>query len=100
MQRLGLLNPITITRNNVLVAGGRRLEAAKRLGWHTIDARIIETADSTLEMEIEENLQRRDFSPEEFLDASKKLNKLKHPGFFRRIWNALKKLIKKTGLFR
>jgi ParB family chromosome partitioning protein len=97
MQRFGLLNPVTITKKNVLIAGGRRLEAARRLGWRTINAVVLEVPDrlSALEAEIEENLQRQDFSPEEISAATKELNRLKNPLFFRKIWNALVRLVKK-----
>jgi ParB family chromosome partitioning protein len=100
MRRFGLLNPITITRKNVLIAGGRRLEAAKRLGWRTINAEQLEMSGSVsaLEFEIEENLQREDFSPEEINAATKELNRLKYPGPVRKILNALIRLVKK--LFR
>lgn len=36
IERLGLLQPITITPEGVLVCGWRRLEAARRLGWRTM----------------------------------------------------------------
>ena len=33
LRTYGLLNPITLTKDNELIAGERRLEAAKMLGW-------------------------------------------------------------------
>lgn len=36
IERLGLLQPITITPEGVLVCGWRRLEAVRRLGWRTM----------------------------------------------------------------
>ena len=36
IQRLGLLQPVTITPDGVLICGRRRLEAVKRLGWKTV----------------------------------------------------------------
>lgn len=36
IERLGLLQPITITPEGVLVCGWRRLEAVRRLGWRTV----------------------------------------------------------------
>ncbi len=36
IQRLGLLVPVTITPNNKLVFGLRRLRACELLGWKTI----------------------------------------------------------------
>jgi len=96
----GQISPITISKKNVLIAGGRRLEAAKSLGWRTINAVILENSTelSRLELEIEENTQRRDFSIEELADATKKLYRLQNPGFFRRIFNAIVRFFK--WLFR
>jgi ParB family chromosome partitioning protein len=41
MRGLGLLQPIGITRDNALVFGERRLQAARLLNWETIPARVI-----------------------------------------------------------
>ncbi|MDR0403148.1 MAG: ParB N-terminal domain-containing protein [Treponema sp.] len=91
MNRVGQLAPIVLTEKNVLLSGGRRLEAAKRLGWRTINAIVTKLPEgvSALEIEIEENKQRRDFSPEESAAAMKKLYRQQHPGFFRRLWNCI-----------
>ncbi len=87
----GLLSPIVITSDNVLVAGHRRLEAAKQLGWNTIAVRIIDQADESdqLEMEIEENTQRKNLSTDELAEAYLRLDKIKNPGLLRRIWRAI-----------
>lgn len=92
----GQISPIVISRKNVLIAGGRRLEAAKRLGWRTINAVILENSNelSRLKLEIEENTQRRDFTMEELAEATKKLYNMQNPGFFRRIFNALARFFK------
>jgi ParB family chromosome partitioning protein len=92
----GQISPIVISKKNVLIAGGRRLEAAKSLGWRTINAVILENSTelSRLELEIEENTQRRDFSMDELADATKKLYRMQNPGFFRRIFNALVRFFK------
>ena len=91
LHRFGQLHPVSITRRNVLVSGRRRLEAARSLGWTTIDAIVIDkaTAAKRLELELEENIQRCPLKREEMEMALEKLVRLKHPGFFRRIWNAL-----------
>lgn len=91
LRQHGLLNPIVITSDNVLVAGHRRLEAAKQLGWNTISVRIVDQTDASeqLEMEIEENTQRKNLSTDELAEAYLRLDKLKNPGFFRRMWSAL-----------
>jgi ParB family chromosome partitioning protein len=97
MKKFGLICPIVISGNNILIAGGRRLEAARSLGWRTINAVIAQIPEevSGLEIEIEENLCRLDFSPGEQAAVQKKLYRLKHPGFFRRIWNAIAAFFKK-----
>jgi ParB family chromosome partitioning protein len=38
---IGLLHPITITDEGKLLAGQRRLEAARRLGWDTVPVRVV-----------------------------------------------------------
>ena len=91
LKRHGQISPIVISKKNVLIAGGRRLEAAKSLGWRTINAVILDNSTelSRLQLEIEENTQRRDFTMDELADATKKLYRMQHPGFFRRILNAI-----------
>ena len=100
LKRYGQISPIVISKKNVLVAGGRRLEAAKFLGWRTIDAVISESSSELeqLELEVEENIQRRDFNMDEVADATRKIYQLQNPGFFRRILNALTRFFRK--LFR
>lgn len=45
MSELGLLQPILITQDKVLLAGYRRLTAAKKLGWKRIEALIVNLED-------------------------------------------------------
>ena len=91
MKRYGQISPILISKNNVLIAGQRRLEAAKLLGWRNINAVISERAGRLghLELEFEENIQRNGFTMEEIAEATRKLHGLRNPGFFRRIINAI-----------
>ncbi len=60
MDRYGLIHPIVVRDDGVLVAGGRRLEAAKKLGWKSIPATAIsKLSDEQLrEIELEENIRR------------------------------------------
>ncbi len=97
LKRYGQLNPITISQNYELVAGQRRLESAKRLGWDKINANIVNITNPVvmLEMELEENTQRSDFNDMELLEGYQQLEKLRNPGFFRRIWNIIKTFFKK-----
>jgi len=87
MQRHGQLHPITITADNMLISGQRRLEAAKLLGWKTIDATVLRNYDkaSQLELELDENMQRLPLSRTEIETALAKIDKLRNPGFFIRI---------------
>jgi ParB family chromosome partitioning protein len=100
MKRYGQLSPIVLNNRNRLIAGGRRLEAARYLGWRTINAVVMDIDGdlSALEYEVEENLQRQNFTDEEFARAVQRLNKLRNPGFFRRILNAILRFFRK--LFR
>src|SRR6059058_2757243 len=65
----GLLQPITVRRRAgrdgfELIAGERRLRAAKGLGWKEIPAIIKEIDDRTLlTLALVENLQRADLNP-------------------------------------
>lgn len=92
LRRYGLLNPITLNSKYELVAGERRLEAAKAIGWTSINANILDNVSelSQLEMEIEENNQRKEFTDEELLEGYKRLERLRNPSFFQRMWNAIK----------
>ena len=88
LKRSGQITPISVTHDMTLVAGFRRVTAAKQLGWKTIEANIVEGAANEarlLEIELEENVFRKDFTPEELLAGYKRLDKLRHPTVGRRI---------------
>ena len=97
MSKFGQLHPITVNSKLQLIAGNRRLEAAKRLGWLTIDATIknVKNKAELLEMEIEENIQRKDFSEDDIAEAYLKLTKLKKKNIFQRFVNFIKGLFGK-----
>ncbi len=88
LRRYGLLNPITLNSKYELIAGGRRLEAAKSIGWTSINAIILDNMNpaAELELELEENNQRKEFSSEELLAGYRRLEKLKHPNLLRKLW--------------
>lgn len=100
LKRHGQISPIVISKKNILIAGGRRLEAAKHLGWRTINAVISESSSelARLELEVEENIQRHDFNMEEVAEATKKIYNLQHPGIFHRIFRAIARFFR--WLFR
>jgi hypothetical protein len=64
MSEDGLLQPIGVTADFVLVFGERRLRAAQILGWDTIAARIVDVP-SIVAGEYAENEMRKDFTPSE-----------------------------------
>lgn len=91
MRKHGQLNPITLSRENELIAGHRRTLAARELGWKFVEAHIVERATEIekLQLELEENVHRKDFSPEELLAGYKRLDKLLHPTVAQRISHAV-----------
>jgi len=97
MQKYGQLSPIVITRSHELVAGHRRLMAAQQLGWQSIEATFVTAAadDAKLEIELQENVYRKDFTPEELLAGYGRLEKLRHPGVLTRIGRFIRKPFEK-----
>jgi len=97
LKRHGQITPILIGSDNQLIAGQRRLEAAKLLGWRNIGAAISEDSSELgrLELELEENIQRHDFSIEEIAEATRSLDRLRNPGFFRRILGAIARFFRR-----
>lgn len=93
----GLMNPITLNKKYELIAGERRLQAAKQLGWTTINANIIDNLSEVeqLEMELEENNQRKEFTEAELMEGYKRLERLRNPSFFYKIFLFLKKIFEK-----
>lgn len=80
---LGLLNPITITADGVLVAGYHRLEACKSLGWRFIPVHVVSLDRLSAELaEIDENLMRNElhwFDRDKQLARRKELYEELHP---------------------
>ena len=70
----GLINPITITDDHELIAGFRRLNAAKELGWEYVDCHIVKisTKLQKLQIEADENLARKDFTVDEIIKLNEK----------------------------
>ncbi len=102
LNRCGQLNPITISRELELIAGYRRLTAAQHLGWKMIDATIVDglSDEHRLEMELEENIYRKDFTPDELLEGVKRLDALRHPKFGTRVKKAFKHIIGKLAFWK
>lgn len=78
----GLMHPIVITSDRHLIAGHRRIEACKSLGWTEIDATVIEQvtdAAQLLRMERDENTCRKDMTPTEKVSLGRALEALERP---------------------
>ena len=63
IREVGLINAITVTQGNKLIAGAHRLEACKRLGWAEIECNVAELDGLKAELaEIDENLIRHNLN--------------------------------------
>ena len=80
---VGLLNPITVDRDYILIAGLHRLEAAKLLGWAEIECNVSSLEGLQAELaEIDENFVRADLETVEFgklLLRRKEIYEMLHP---------------------
>lgn len=83
MKELGLLTPITVDRDHVLIAGLHRLEAAKLLNWVEIECTVSDLTGLQAELaEIDENFVRAELGTVDFgnlLLKRKKIYERLHP---------------------
>lgn len=73
---VSLLNPLTLTRDGRLVAGHRRLEACRLLGWQEVPVRFIDSREDAarlLRAELDENTCRKDMLPSELASLGEAL---------------------------
>jgi ParB family chromosome partitioning protein len=81
IMKIGLLQPIVVRINSLgsfeIVAGNRRFNACKKLGWRKISCHLVNLDDkSAFEVSIIENIQRQTLNPvEEGLAFRKYVNK-------------------------
>jgi ParB family chromosome partitioning protein len=79
IKKLGLLQPVTITPDGVLVCGARRLAAVKRLGWRTLKVWVrsgISDELNRLLAQLDENEQRKPLNQLEQAALFRELSKL------------------------
>jgi len=69
---IGLLQPIVVTPDGRLIAGLRRIQACKKLGWKTIPVRVVDL-ECVVEGEFAENVFRKDFTLSEIAAIAKRL---------------------------
>jgi len=79
IRQYGLLHPIVVDDKKRLVAGERRLEACKQLGWEEISVTFLGelTEEQLCEIELEENIRRKDLSEYELSKSMVELAELK-----------------------
>lgn len=78
IQNFGVINPIIITREFVLIAGERRYQTSKELGLHDIPCRFVDDlseAEAQI-LELEENLKRQDLTWQDNARAVARLHEL------------------------
>ena len=98
IRRVGLLNPIVVDEKNRLVAGYRRLTACRNLGWQEIEVTIVNFDGDVLKMleaEADENLFRKDFTPDEIISIEKRREEIRiqrRGTLLQRFWRWLKSL--------
>lgn len=67
IKELGLLNPVTVDKDHILIAGLHRLEAVKLLEWPEVECTMCSLEGLLAELaEIDENIVRNDFSAIEY----------------------------------
>jgi ParB/RepB/Spo0J family partition protein len=72
---VGLLHPIVVRPDGVLIAGERRLTACKHLGWTEIPVTVV-SLDEIARGELTENAERKDFVPSEIVAIKRALESL------------------------
>ena len=73
ISEIGLLNPVTLTRDYTLIAGLHRLEAVKLLGWTEVEGTITDLDGLSAELaELDENFARTNLSPLEIGELLKR----------------------------
>lgn len=104
----GVLVPVLLAKlakdSYLLIAGSRRLQAAKTVGMSEIPARVIEAEEAKLEeIQLFENLHRSDLGPIEEARAFKKLlDHGKHtvPGLAKQVDKSVKYVTRSIGLLQ
>ena len=76
---IGLLQPIVVTPDGLLIAGERRLTAAKYIGWADISATIVDLGE-IISGEYAENEIRKDFTTSERVEILAAIETFSHGG--------------------
>lgn len=78
IKKNGLINPPVVTPDYELIAGERRLQAMKELGYKQVEVRVmtVENAEHKLNLEINENENRKDFNKAERIEYARQLERI------------------------
>ncbi|MCK4835145.1 MAG: ParB N-terminal domain-containing protein, partial [Candidatus Aminicenantes bacterium] len=102
ISEFGLISPVLINKNMVLISGLRRLEACKKLGHSNIQALVVNIEDENIlfQLESQENLCRKPLTPAELdkgIEMKKRfaLTRLRGRTFLGNIWNKITHLFRK-----
>ena len=80
---VGLIHPVTVNADDQLLAGARRYQAAKELGWDEIPVHVVDRDAMVQELiSIDENLVRTALGPlelEQYLNRGREIYESLHP---------------------
>lgn len=82
IRNVGLLHPLVVDGELRLIAGQRRLEACRSLGWPNVPVRVvrqIKDAEKALEAERDENTCRKQMTPSELKSLTDNLLEIERP---------------------
>lgn len=81
IKRAGVIHPLVLDARNRVIVGRRRFEAMKKLGWKRmpciVNAAVKDEATAAM-MALEENVARKDLTPEEAVYMRQELRDLLH----------------------
>ncbi len=102
IKQYGLLSPIVISKENILISGLRRVTACKNIGLTEIAAVVTDVEDGimALDMECQENLCRKtltDIEVDKIIEMKKEFvpKELRKRGLFSKIFSKTSKLLGK-----
>ncbi len=78
----GLIQPVVVSLDGRLVAGQRRLEACKFIGWTDVPVHVVrdvQDAAHLIRMERDENVCRKEMTPSEKISLGRALEELERP---------------------
>src|SRR6266481_6577809 len=72
---VGLLHPIVVTPEGRLIAGQRRLQACRQLGWHDVPVTVVDLLQAA-RGEAHENFVRKELLPSEIVALKRAIEPL------------------------